>query len=32
MLELPAGMQEALENELNKLTRGDVDIKILNKK
>ncbi|MBT3985557.1 ribosome assembly factor SBDS [archaeon] len=32
MLELPAGMQESLENELNKLTRGDVDIKILNKK
>ena len=32
VLEIPAGMQEDLENELNKLTKGDVEIKILNKK
>ncbi|MAG77840.1 ribosome assembly factor SBDS [archaeon] len=32
VMELPAGMQESLENEMNSLTKGDVDIKILNKK
>lgn len=32
IVEIPAGIQEELENDLNKLTKGDVDIKILNKK
>ena len=31
-VEIPAGIQEEIENDLNKLTKGDVDIKILNKK
>ncbi|MBS3162296.1 ribosome assembly factor SBDS [Candidatus Woesearchaeota archaeon] len=32
IFEIPAGIQEEIENDLNKLTKGDVDIKILNKK
>ncbi|MFH1972260.1 MAG: ribosome assembly factor SBDS [archaeon] len=32
VLEIPAGLQENLENEMNGLTKGDVDIKILKKK
>jgi len=32
MLELPAGMSEEFENEVNKATKGDAEIKILNKK
>ena len=32
IVEIPAGIQEEIENDLNKLTKGDVDIKILNKK
>jgi ribosome maturation protein SDO1 len=31
-LEIPAGMQEDFEDKLNKLTHGEVDIKILEKK
>ena len=31
-LELPAGMQEDLENELNKISHGNVDIRIVGKK
>jgi ribosome maturation protein SDO1 len=31
VLEIPAGMQEELEKELNKLTKGDVEFKILKK-
>jgi ribosome maturation protein SDO1 len=31
-IEIPAGIQEELENDLNQITKGDVDIKILNKK
>jgi len=32
ILELPAGVQESLENKMNSMTRGEVAIKILNKK
>ncbi len=32
VVEIPAGVQEELENELNKLTKGDVNLKILNKR
>lgn len=32
IVEIPAGIQEELENDLNKLTKGNVDIKILNRK
>lgn len=32
VLEIPAGMQADLEDELNKLTKGEVEIKILKKK
>lgn len=32
MLDLPAGMSEEFENELNKLTKGEVEIKIINKR
>lgn len=32
VIEIPAGIYEEIENELNKITKGDVDIKILNKK
>lgn len=32
VLELPAGLQEELENLLNQLTKGEVDIRILSKK
>ncbi len=32
IVEIPGGIQEELENNLNKMTKGDVDIKILNKK
>ena len=32
ILEIPAGVQEELENELNKLTRGEAQFKILSKK
>jgi len=31
-LEIPAGMQEDFENRLNKLTHGEVDIRIIKKK
>lgn len=31
-LEIPAGMQEDFEDKLNKLTHGEMDIRILNKK
>lgn len=31
-LEIPAGMQEELENELNKISHGNVDIRILSKR
>lgn len=32
VVELPAGLQEDLENELNKLTKGDMQLKILEKR
>jgi len=32
VLELPAGMQESLENEMNKLTHGEIELKILNRR
>jgi ribosome maturation protein SDO1 len=32
VLEIPAGMQEELESELNRLTHGDVQIRILKTK
>jgi ribosome maturation protein SDO1 len=32
ILEIPAGIQEELENELNKLTRGEAEFRILSKK
>ena len=32
VIEIPAGVQEELENELNKLTKGEVSLKILNKR
>ncbi len=32
VLEIPAGIQEEVETELNKLSKGEVDITILNKK
>lgn len=32
VIELPAGMSEEFENELNKLTKGESETKILNKK
>jgi ribosome maturation protein SDO1 len=32
VLEIPAGIQEDLENTMNGLTKGDVEFKILNKK
>tara|TARA_Y100000310_G_C20701911_1_gene830786 strand:- start:2210 stop:2911 length:702 start_codon:yes stop_codon:yes gene_type:complete len=32
VLELPAGLQENLENELNKLTKGDMQLKILERR
>ncbi len=32
IIDLPAGMSEKFENELNKLTKGEAEIKILNKK
>ena len=32
VIEIPAGVQEELENELNKLTKGEVDLKILSKR
>ena len=32
ILEIPAGIQEELENELNKLTKGETEFKILSKK
>ena len=31
-VEIPAGMQEDFEDKLNKLTHGEMDIRILNKK
>ncbi len=32
VIDLPAGMSEEFENELNKLTKGESETKILNKK
>jgi len=32
VLEIPAGVQEELENEVRKLTKGDFELKIINKK
>tara|TARA_Y100000310_G_scaffold332518_2_gene408261 strand:- start:135 stop:836 length:702 start_codon:yes stop_codon:yes gene_type:complete len=32
ILEIPAGTQETLEDELNKLTKGEIEIKILNRR
>jgi len=32
VLEIPAGTQETLENELSKLTHGEIELKILNKR
>jgi len=32
LIEIPAGIQEEVENELNKMTKGDVDLKIINKR
>jgi len=32
VIEIPAGIQEEVENELNKLSKGEVDITLLNKK
>ncbi|MFH1638452.1 MAG: ribosome assembly factor SBDS [Candidatus Woesearchaeota archaeon] len=32
VVEIPAGMQEELENEVNKLSKGEAEIKILNRK
>lgn len=32
LLEIPAGTQEALEDEMNKLTKGEIEIKILNRR
>jgi len=32
VIDLPAGMSEEFENELNKLTKGESEIKIINKK
>jgi len=32
ILDIPSGVQEDLENELNKLTRGEVQIKVLNRR
>ncbi|MFN6992515.1 MAG: SBDS family ribosome assembly factor, partial [Fervidobacterium sp.] len=32
VLEIPAGLQEELEDLLNQLTKGDVDIRIISKK
>jgi ribosome maturation protein SDO1 len=31
-VEIPAGIQEEIENELNKITKGEVDLKIINKR
>ena len=31
-VEIPAGIQEEIENELNKITKGEVDLKIVSKK
>ena len=32
LLEIPAGVQENLEDELNKMTKGEVEIKIINRR
>ncbi len=32
VIEIPAGIQEEIETQLNKITKGEVDIRILNKK
>ncbi|MBI5872459.1 ribosome assembly factor SBDS, partial [archaeon] len=32
VLEIPAGLQEELENSLNNLTRGNVDIRVISKR
>lgn len=32
LIEIPAGIQEEIENELNKLTKGEIDLKIISKK
>ncbi|MDP3918611.1 MAG: ribosome assembly factor SBDS [Nanoarchaeota archaeon] len=32
LIEIPAGIQEELENELGKMTKGDFELKILNKR
>ncbi|MBI5798055.1 ribosome assembly factor SBDS [Candidatus Woesearchaeota archaeon] len=32
VIEIPAGIQEEIENELNRITKGEVELRILNKK